>query len=431
MPPFFVNGVDMRSLLLALALLIVSFDASAYKYKVRGPGAFDQKGTDSLTCADVLKLGSVSSSYTKCYINRTSTAVTELQVTTVAGNTIQYDMGPGWGVVWIEYWPDSCPTPRYTGLPDVTKPPGSQCTRASCPAGDDAGNWKIPTAYYDKRTNQIVQRILADGALTTAPAPRFCPDGCTAAVDTVSSCTDNEAVDNNLWLTKCSVHMVQIDGTKCTASTDFEKPPGYTGPPLPDTLPPTDGGGTTTPPGGSTDPGGSTGTDPGGSTGTTPGGGTGTTPGGGTGTTPGGTGTDPGTGTGTGTTPGGTGSSDAHCGATGQPPCKIDESGTPSGVGSLFDPLNKWLDGLGGREGGLSDATKDDGKDTSIGFGLNLPSGACTDPSVGLPNISGRWTVPICKYLPMISAFFEFLWVFFFVFAVMQLVARATSKPVA
>ncbi|WGG51336.1 hypothetical protein [Rugamonas sp. DEMB1] len=94
--------------------------------------------------------------------------------------------------------------------------------------------------------------------------------------------------------------------------------------------------------------------------------------------------------------------------------------------------MNKFVDGIGsGRDEGLHLATDDVNKDTSLSFGLSLPAGACTDPSVSLPGGGGSWRVDICSYVAMIAPMFEYLWTFLFVYAVMGMVSRATVKPIA
>ncbi|MRX06493.1 hypothetical protein GJ697_01430 [Pseudoduganella sp. FT25W] len=90
----------------------------------------------------------------------------------------------------------------------------------------------------------------------------------------------------------------------------------------------------------------------------------------------------------------------------------------------------KLVDGIGtDRQKGLDDGKANDGKDTSIPFsGIDLPAGSCSDPVVEFPFIARTFVVPVCTYLdtlrPLFTAFFGFA----FVFAVISLIARTTSK---
>jgi hypothetical protein len=99
----------------------------------------------------------------------------------------------------------------------------------------------------------------------------------------------------------------------------------------------------------------------------------------------------------------------------------------------MFDALTHLVDGLGSdRQSGIDDAKSDAGKDTSLPFtGFTLPTGTCVNPVVGLPGIGGQWTVDICSYTAILATMFDALWFVAFAFAVMSLVSRATSKPVA
>lgn len=92
----------------------------------------------------------------------------------------------------------------------------------------------------------------------------------------------------------------------------------------------------------------------------------------------------------------------------------------------------KMVDGIGkDREKGIDDLKSDEGKDTSLPFSFQLPGAACTNPTVRVPGFAGSWEVDICQYVVLLGAMFEALWSALFVFAVMALVARATTKPVA
>ncbi|HJV02754.1 MAG TPA: hypothetical protein VJ752_19620 [Burkholderiaceae bacterium] len=303
---------------------------------------------------------------------------------------------------------------------------GYVTSSGSCTANASAGDASLVAAYVSVDTGNVLQVVndvnsvhgAAAGCKIKAVGADFCMTASSEAVNGVAKKT-------------CVFQMVETGEIAASNSPPDDTVPAYTGGASTGTGG-TGTGGTGTGTGGTGGTGDTGGTGGTGGTGTggtgTGGTGTGGTGTGGTGT--GGTGTG-GTGTG-GTGTGGTGTGGTNCGAPGQPACKIDESGTPSGIGGALDALNALVNGVGGdRQNGFNDAVSDAGKDTSLGFGYQLPHGSCSNPTVGLPGIGGQWTVDICSYTGTFAAMFELLWVFFFGYSVMSLVARATAKPVA
>lgn len=298
-----------------------------------------------------------------------------------------------------------------------------------CKAGQSAGDPMVPV-YYS--VNGVKVQTIRTASQVTGSL-----GGCKVRGVSFDTSLCVGYVRGNATLMNCNV-LLEETGEPGGADGISDDDPGYNGSTTPET-----GGGTT--PGGGTG-GGDTGegTTPGGGTGgsgggTTPGGGTGggdgTTPGGGTGggggTTPGG-----GTGGGDGTTPGGStgggsgGSGEANCGASGQPGCKIDETGTPSGKGLWNDLLDLLTRSGAQRQTGIDDAVSDSGKNTSPGlFSLPTLPSSCVDPSVEI--VGRNFSIPICEYIPMIGAGFEAFWFIAFALACMSMVSRAMNKPVS
>lgn len=134
----------------------------------------------------------------------------------------------------------------------------------------------------------------------------------------------------------------------------------------------------------------------------------------------------PGTATGTGPSgngTGGTGEGAKECGTPGKPKCQIDETGTPDGKGAL-DGANDALDKtVKSYSDAITEATKSDGKDTSLGWFPALPSGTCNPfiLSSKLPAID--W----CPVVPRIKSMMEWMWAMFTIFACIHLV-QSTLK---
>lgn len=131
------------------------------------------------------------------------------------------------------------------------------------------------------------------------------------------------------------------------------------------------------------------------------------------------------------TAPGETDNSPRECGTPGRPKCQIDETGTPSGIGTGLDASNTALQtAIDGIKSAANDAVAESGKDTSIGWMPMIPEGTCTEQDLPVPVPGGGvLKSDICKYTSYVTVGFELLWAAFFGFAIMGLVASATSKP--
>ncbi|WP_312463289.1 hypothetical protein [Comamonas sp.] len=135
----------------------------------------------------------------------------------------------------------------------------------------------------------------------------------------------------------------------------------------------------------------------------------------------------PGGGTGGGGTGGGTGGEEGgeeggedgeekggSCGGKDQPPCKIDETGTPDGTGA-FDQANAELAAIdAARDSTLGGITNSEGKDTSWGttFGW-VNHGGCAPWMLGTlpPPINRNIEVDICEIEKYTSPIVSFLWI--------------------
>lgn len=130
-----------------------------------------------------------------------------------------------------------------------------------------------------------------------------------------------------------------------------------------------------------------------------------------------------------GTGGGGGGGGGGTCGAAGQVPCAVSVTDDASGKG-LFDSLKAHFDSSDTfRNGQLSKANSEDGKDTSMGWMMPVPSGSCSNPVFTLPFSNGASReIDVCVYLPIVSVFFDLLWAGCFGFAIMGLVSSATAS---
>lgn len=291
---------------------------------------------------------------------------------------------------------------------------GSGAWGGSCKAGAPAGNYDLFNGYQSSTTGKVLQYF-------GTPKP-FAKDGCMVATESSGNCfthpSDGEVAPGvvKAYCTWPYFETGEDAGADGEPSVD-EKPyagDGNNG-----------GGGGSGGDDGGTGGGGTGGGDTGGGgTGGGSGGGGGDTGGGDTG---GGSGGDNGGGGGGGGGSGGNGQE--NCGAPGQAPCRIDESGTPSGEG-LFDKLMDVLKSIGDdRDKGIEDIDKDEGKDTTLPIsGIDLPVGSCTDPVIPVRVIGRTFTVPICDKLDVLRSLFTWFYGFAFMFAAMAMVARATSK---
>lgn len=112
-------------------------------------------------------------------------------------------------------------------------------------------------------------------------------------------------------------------------------------------------------------------------------------------------------GTGTGAGSGGTGE-DVECGLPGMPPCKIDETGTPTS-GNFSDGTTKLGEAVDAMKGVATEAGKTTGRDTGWKISFGTPSG-CTNPApIVLPHVT--WQPNLCAYETEIHAVMSFLWI--------------------
>jgi len=94
------------------------------------------------------------------------------------------------------------------------------------------------------------------------------------------------------------------------------------------------------------------------------------------------------------------------CGLPGTPACRIDETGTPNGVGS-YDAATTALNA--NKQSAIdqvNSAAGSSGKDTSWGFGFNLPSGCSAVPMDGY-----GFSVNVCQWQGTIHDLMSMLWI--------------------
>lgn len=128
-----------------------------------------------------------------------------------------------------------------------------------------------------------------------------------------------------------------------------------------------------------------------------------------------------------------------NCGVPGQPACKMDESGTPTGKG-VFDGADKslsdadaarsgWL-GSGGLIGGKAD------KDTSFAMPAWVSYSAQCQPwtlgelKLGMLQEVVPLVVNVCPHRELIAGAVSFVWVFFTFIAVLGMTARVVGAGV-
>jgi hypothetical protein len=108
------------------------------------------------------------------------------------------------------------------------------------------------------------------------------------------------------------------------------------------------------------------------------------------------------------------------CGLPGKPPCRIDETGTPSGDGA-FGGAQSALDTVGqGAVNAVTAAGGAAGKDTAWGFSFSLPTG-CSP--LDLPALSLE--VDMCRWQPVIHDLMSLVWIAGTLFLVIGMVGRA------
>lgn len=141
------------------------------------------------------------------------------------------------------------------------------------------------------------------------------------------------------------------------------------------------------------------------------------------GTNPDGTGTGSnGTGAGSG---GGGGIGMDPCGLPGTPPCKLDESGTPTGDGAYTGATNGVTSNRDQAVQGINDAAGASGKSTGWTFTFAFPSGCSEVPLAAFaPYLTG---INVCSWQGVIHDLMSLVWLAATVFCCIGMVGRAVG----
>lgn len=130
----------------------------------------------------------------------------------------------------------------------------------------------------------------------------------------------------------------------------------------------------------------------------------------------------PGGGTGTGTNPD---PAADPCGLPGSPPCKLDETGTPTGDGTYTSATNAVNANKDQAVQGINDAAGATGKATGWTFSFAFPTGCSPIPLAAFaPYMTG---IDICAYQPMIHDLMSLAWLGVTVFLIIGMVGRAVG----
>lgn len=125
-----------------------------------------------------------------------------------------------------------------------------------------------------------------------------------------------------------------------------------------------------------------------------------------------------------------------RCGAKGQPPCKIDETGTPDGEGKFDSLMDKIGQDHQERMDALNDIKKTGDKDTSMGFtgGFQwLQHKPCMPWNLGrIPIMTATIDIDvnICAIEPFIAPVMNFLWILGTLFATVYRVSAVMGAKV-
>lgn len=121
-----------------------------------------------------------------------------------------------------------------------------------------------------------------------------------------------------------------------------------------------------------------------------------------------------------------------QCGASGQPPCKIDESGTPGSGEATAATSHTSLDSaLQSATDALTTITSAQGKDTSWGVMPTwFQSTTCAPFVLGHfpPPVDRDISIDICPVIPYANGVMNFLWVAFTFFATLSMVFRVMTN---
>lgn len=116
---------------------------------------------------------------------------------------------------------------------------------------------------------------------------------------------------------------------------------------------------------------------------------------------------------------------DGECGFGPNPPCKIDETGTPNGAGAAqatTDAINANRDTS---VQAVQDAGSSNGKDTGWGFSFALPTG-CSP--IAMPAFAPYLTaIDVCEWQPMIHDLRSLVWIAVTAWACIGMVGRAAG----
>lgn len=127
----------------------------------------------------------------------------------------------------------------------------------------------------------------------------------------------------------------------------------------------------------------------------------------------------------TGNGSGGNGEGIVVCGLPDTPPCKIDETGTPTGVGADTDAKAGVTTEMGKLTTKIDDIVAGSGPNSSWGFGVSFPTN-CTPITIG----TARWgffTADFCDWQPIAHDIMSLVWVMTTVFLCVGMVFRAIS----
>lgn len=125
-----------------------------------------------------------------------------------------------------------------------------------------------------------------------------------------------------------------------------------------------------------------------------------------------------------------------RCGAKGQPPCKIDETGTPDGEGKFDSLMDKIAQDHQQRTDALNSIKSTGDKDTSMGFSGGfqwLQHKSCMPWNLGRIPIMSQTIdidVNICAIEPFIAPVMNFLWILGTLFATVYRVSSVMGAKV-
>jgi hypothetical protein len=114
------------------------------------------------------------------------------------------------------------------------------------------------------------------------------------------------------------------------------------------------------------------------------------------------------------------------CGLPGKPPCKIDETGTPTGAGA-FAAADTAAQATENALKAVADTVVAGKSSTSWGFSIGLPTGCTNPPAFVLPHAGINYTFDMCAHETLIHAVMSFLWAWFTLTAILGMVRRTVG----